>query len=255
MKSLDIYANRRLTRLEKLLRSFSKQNEFKSFHDIRLEIKKIKMLLSLIQFNNKNFKSHKYYIPFRTIFRLAGKLREAGLHADLLARYTHIHTPFYRSPGREFGKFKKSIPQFLKSIKKNKKEIIKEIKHIKLWMYQTYLQRKKASLNKRIKKGYTEEELHKIRKHIKELIYLMNISKQEATISSLIVIAEKIGNWHDKKSLLLLLNNKSADDLKTIRILKNEIKEDVKTIRPLLRNYITLSKQPIHTNLTTNRSK
>jgi CHAD domain-containing protein len=252
MKSLNKYANRRLTRLEKLLRSFSKQNEFKSFHDIRLEIKKIKMLLSLIQFNNKNFKSHKYYIPFRTIFRLAGKLREAGLHADLLARYTRIHTPFYRSPGREFGKFKKSIPDFLKLIKKNKREIINEVSQVKFWIYQTYLQRKKAALNKRINKGYTEEELHKIRKQIKELIYLMNISKQEISEPSLIEIAEKIGNWHDKKSLLPLLDTKSADDLKTIQILKTEIKEDVKTIRPLLRHYITLSnKKPI---LKTHRS-
>ena len=238
MKALEKYTRKRFKNLDKLLAVFPQKNEKESFHKIRLEIKKIKAILGLIRFHDKQFRAHKHYIPFRTLFRVTGKLREAGLQQELMEQYTRIHTPFYRSPSSDIGKFKKAIPKLIKPIRKHEKIILKQITGIKRWLYYTYVQRRKGALLKKLMAGYVPADLHRIRKQIKEVIYLTSIEKPLSTEPLLISMAEAIGNWHDKILLIDFLKAEATSNSKTIHDLRTETHHDLKEIKKLTKDYI-----------------
>ena len=170
MKALERFTKKRCKRLQALLKSFPSGTEKEDLHQIRLEIKKIKTLLGLIHFNDKGFRDHKNFIPFRTIFRATGMLREATLRKELLDQYTHIHTPFFSSPDRAVRRFIKDVPAHIKAVRKQKKAMLKKIEKIKSRIYTLYLHKKESELNETLSLGLAQKDLHGLRKSIKEII-------------------------------------------------------------------------------------
>lgn len=247
MKALEKYTRKRFKRLDALLKAFPGKDVKSSNHKIRLEIKRIKALLGLIHFNNKKFKDHTHYIPFRNIFRAAGKLREAGLQQELIEQYTRSHTPFYHSPAKGVGKLKKAIPQLAKALVKHEKIILKEIAEIRRWLYNTHLQNKKYDLLKKLSTRYSIADLHKIRKQLKELIYLTSIDKQQHIDPLLISMAELIGNWHDKILLLEYLKADESTSPQTLQAIKLETSNDLKQLKQLAKEYILNNRPHSHT--------
>lgn len=235
MKALNHFTKRRFKRLKRLLSHFPVGSKKEELHRIRIEIKKIKSLLRLIHYHNKDFSDHKHYKPFRTLFREAGKIRDLGLRNELLEQYTKIHLPFYRSPDQRIRQFINSLPSRRKVIGKLKKTILKNISKINSDTYNRYLRKKRIELNKNLAEGITQKDLHKLRKLIKEITYLTAVTVSKNKIDSFLIDStELIGNWHDKQVLLPWIRKHAPEEKETIRILKTQSNQDVQQLRKLV---------------------
>jgi len=239
MKALEQFTIKNIKRLLSLLKSFPSAKEKEELHRMRLEIKKIKALLRLIHFNDKGFREHKHFIPFRAIFREAGTIRDAGLRKELLEQYTQIHTPFFRSPSLALRKFKKEIPAHIKAVRKQKKIILDEIRDIKSRTYSLYLYKRNKELITVLSAGITQKDLHGLRKLIKEIIYLTLIKKKKSKIDPfLIESAELIGNWHDKKILIPWIRIHAGKEKDTIKRLQIESNADMQNLRKMVGKHL-----------------
>jgi CHAD domain-containing protein len=237
MKALSQFAQKRFKRLRKYLKHFPAEGGKEELHQIRVEIKKIKALLRLIHYHDKNFHDHKNYIPFRIIFREAGKIREVGLRKELLEQYTQIHVPFYQSPNRLQTKFIQSTPTHIRLIKKHQKALLKKIDLIKASTYHQYLKKKKRELTKKLRPDFKQHDLHLLRKLIKEITYLSQITIRKNKIEPfLIESASMIGQWHDKKILIPWIRKNVPQASETINRLKLESNSELKQVRLLIRN-------------------
>jgi CHAD domain-containing protein len=239
MKALDQYTKKRFKRLRVLLKAFPAGKEKEELHQIRLEIKKIKALLRLIHFNDKEFRDHKHFIPFRTIFRETGKIRDIGVRKELLEQYTQIHTPFFRSSDPALQQFLKVVPKDLKRVRNEKKIVLKKIFRINARTYSLYLNKKIKELTNLLSGGIMQKELHSLRKLIKEIIYLTSVKKKKSEIDSFFVeSSELIGNWHDKKILIPWIRAHASKEKDTIKRLLTESATDLQNLRKMAREYI-----------------
>jgi CHAD domain-containing protein len=237
MKAVKQFAKKRFSRLHAVLTDFPAGREKEELHEMRLEIKKIKAVLRLIHFNDNHFRDHKHYLPFRTIFRQAGKIRDAGLRHELLEQYTTIHSPFFRSPDKEIKQFIKEMHGHIDVVRKQKKKILAEISKIKSRTYTLYLHKKNNELNDRLSNGVNQKKLHLLRKLIKEVIYLTSIHVKKSKIDSFLIKSDSlIGSWHDKKVLIPWIRSNTPKEKATITLLQRECNEDMQQLRKMIQN-------------------
>jgi CHAD domain-containing protein len=234
MKVLEQFAEKRCKRLRALLKAFPAGKEKEELHQIRLEIKKIKALLRLVHFNDKEFRDHKHFVPFRSIFRETGKIRDTVLRKELLDQYTKIHTPFFRSPERALNHFIKMVPTHLLAVRKQKKILLKEVAKIKSHTYTLYLDKKNKELTTLLEGGITQKDLHGLRKLIKEIIYLTSVKNKDKIDPFLLQSADLIGNWHDKKILIPWIRIHAPKEKATIKRLQAECNTDMQNLRNMV---------------------
>jgi len=236
MKALKHFTNKRFKRLHDLLNAIADGNEKEALHQIRLEIKKIKAILRLIHFNDKQFRDHKHYRSLRTIFREAGSIRDASLRQELLNQYTQIHTPFFRSSDKPAQIFLGNIPAHIKKLRHEKKRMIKEVSTIKTRTYSLYLHKKNEELTYLLSEGISQKELHGLRKLIKEINYLTSVKTKKSKIDPfLIESASLIGHWHDKKIIIPWIRSHAPHEKDTIKKLQTESNSDIQQLRKMIK--------------------
>jgi CHAD domain-containing protein len=178
----------------------------KDFHSLRVDIKRIKALLFLVDASTKDFKKKKYYKPFRQLFRQAGKVRELQLQEAMLKKYgqapalttyfnqldlelQHEQQKFFALPGK----------QMVKALNAKAKKVEALLGDVKIQAVKDYLQDKRENIrNLLATEKLKEKDVHLLRKRIKELYYLQRIFKPD---SNRLDIAddfqELLGKWHD----------------------------------------------------------
>jgi len=237
MKALTLYAEKRLLRLEYLMVSFNSANAPEGLHQIRVEIKKIKAILRLIHFHDKDFQDHKHYKPLRNIFRKAGDIRKADVMRELLLQYTVIKKPVASSSVKSIKKFEENLSGYLKDIKKQKRIILKEVCKIKSRTYKSYLQKKNEALNEFLAKSIEEKDLHFLRKLVKEVIYLSSATKEKTKINTFLLEIELlIGNWHDKRLLMDWMKENMPAETIAIQQLEKMYLDELQNIYALIKN-------------------
>jgi CHAD domain-containing protein len=87
MKSLVKYIWRRFYAIEYLQHTRPEKCSAALIHKLRIEIKKIKALLNLINRCSEKFKKRKIFEPFKSIYRQAGKIRDLQLEEIFLQKY------------------------------------------------------------------------------------------------------------------------------------------------------------------------
>jgi CHAD domain-containing protein len=204
-----------------------------SVHKLRLSIKKLHVLLKLLDFWSNSRKKSKLLKRIDTMFLYAGNLRDIQIQIDLLKLYgNRIEEDVDRliaSLNKEQKKIEKKLKSKIISINPfdivllnqqidNTIEMISdkaltEILHAKVEELMLLI---KQNLNDNL----DENILHKIRMQIKELIYSLSVMKKgspvfkhsESFIKNLDKLQDKLGCWHDLKILLDWLNKFNLTD-------------------------------------------
>jgi CHAD domain-containing protein len=135
MKRLTTYTTKRFKNLTLQLKSYAHIQDPEVLHEIRVEVKKIKVVLNLIGFSVKKFNAHKHFIPFRTIFRQAGKIREPEVLYKLLLKckiegVKDAQLPDEKKINLLSIALKKNFPEFLVTLKGEKKKLSKVIRKV-----------------------------------------------------------------------------------------------------------------------------
>lgn len=190
--------------LKKPTQSFSVEN----FHQLRVEIKKLKALLKFVNFCSKKNKRKKLFKPFKAIFIQAGKVRELQLEESTLKKYAIYRSlEIYRNELKKELKNEKNIffgmrnKKFRKKFAKANSVVFPNIKKIHRKDTEEYIKsmRKKIDLflqNKHLK--FTE--VHALRKLLKEYYFnnkSLRLQEQNRLVVKTEYILELLGKWHD----------------------------------------------------------
>lgn len=218
MKQLKVYANKQFKNLQADLESYRHLQDPEVLHKIRIEIKKIKGVLNLINYGVKKFKGHQHFIPLRTIFRKAGDIRQPEVFYKLLLQYqvdgvNDGQIPKSKKLDTLSAAFQKEVPLFIESVKEQKKKIKKYFDQVAKDDAHNYLKRKKRELERLLFPTFNKAGLHKARKICKEVVYLHWIDNQHKPDPFFNELENSIGQWHDKQVLLpIVKRNKAVDD-------------------------------------------
>jgi CHAD domain-containing protein len=231
------YANMRFQLLARCLRRYKKSPDTGTLHQIRLEIKKIKAILKLTDACVKRFNARKNYIPFRTIFQQAGKIREPELMYVLLMRYEIGGIPDSLIPQSILEaslskQFQEEIPSFIRDIEEEERKIGKDVNKIRGREIERYIKSKKKEFRLLLQSKWNRGTLHKSRKVAKEIIYLSAVTKKTKTDLDPFYdkIQDAIGKWHDKQMLMPILKANGSRELGRLRM---ELRGDVKKIKSM----------------------
>jgi CHAD domain-containing protein len=191
--------------LKKLRRSFAPQN----FHQLRVEIKKIKALHKLISSFAKKFDRDSSFQPYRTIFKAAGKVRELQLHESFLKKNSAPdHLQHYREHLKEL-----KLGEQAKFCQKINKGSLKDLQNSSATIFSSLKKAKKDSLRDYIGKNHKKikellckdrlitDEVHQLRKRLKSLYYVLKIHDSKGLrkeLQPMEKLSDTIGKWHDK---------------------------------------------------------
>ena len=217
--------------------------DIENIHQLRVSIKKLRATWSLMQFiSQKQWSKKPHRKLYSTIFKPAGRLREAQINHELIqkhpAHYLETYVDFLIQQQEDSTKeLVKAMKDFdFKELERLNKQLIKEFEDIP---NETILNRSMQYLDKEIQKIYGFMEalpddyiLHKIRINLKILVEVLAIIRSLNSRSGLARYAtkiksinSKIGTWHDSviltDSLTHFLNDQ--DYKKNIKLFRNKI--------------------------------
>lgn len=234
MRVLSHYTKKRLDRLEELLETMKVSGDLEILHEIRLEVKKVKVILELLHFANPDLNTHKIFIPLRTLFRKAGEVRAAVVMGALLKEYNFHQElkPIEIPSSNSIHNLKKEIPTYIKSVKKTKRKIDKYIHDINSSILKKFIKKQKRQLKKMIWPELNLLTLHKARKLTKEILYLSSAQKQKTKkgLAFYSECEEIIGQWHDKQQIIQYLKNMKLSSLKVIQKLQRDSERDIERL-------------------------
>ena len=181
--------------METHLKAYLKTQDQEALHRFRVQVKKIKALLTLSGKGNPHAKLNPRFKPVKKVFSKAGELRNAYISGQLALQQRQPTS----KPAR---KFRARGTKYLKAIRMARRPIKKKLSPIHLntlrQFYESQLQRIAAGLEGQP----SAEQLHNCRKRIKILLYNYPLVQGELTFeldtAYLDSLQETIGNWHDQ---------------------------------------------------------
>jgi CHAD domain-containing protein len=186
------------------------------FHDIRVEIKKLNAISRILKFCYRPFKRRKFIDPYKKLFSCAGKIREAQLESALFEelQLTESLSSYLKNKN---DRVEKDLNQFEKMAKITRKKINKHLDALepcfnkitreKIYSFAIILNSQISSMISADE--WTNEEIHELRKKLKELLYTINIFQFTGTDSKAIdSLQDLVGKWHDKVVIAVQLSNK-----------------------------------------------
>ncbi len=237
MSTLKKYTNKRFSHLKKLLTKYALDQDPETLHGIRVEIKKLKVILQLVNEYVKGFHSHRHFVPLRNIFRQAGQIREPQIFYELLLRYEIASVKDSQIPGSAnqailSGKFQSEIPGYIRILKMRKEKLEKYLDKINPTQIRKYLKRKTKKLSDLLQHNLSGIALHKARKAVKEILYLGPITKNPNSSLNpfLDQIQELIGQWHDQQLLLEVLRKSKSPDADRLKLDRDGTLKEIRKI-------------------------
>jgi CHAD domain-containing protein len=196
-------------RCKKYLILFCTNKKPDDLHRLRVTIKRINALFDLFSSTQKSFRRKKNYKPYRTIFKAAGRIREAQLHIHSLKKKDkRIIAPFQEIILMETRALVSNRPANIKAIENIAAKIEKTAKRVTKKEVAHYLQKEKQKLLKNMVAVSAPAQLHPLRKKLKRLLYNYelaeetNAQKEANLLHNLDMLQHDIGLWHDKVVLL-----------------------------------------------------
>jgi CHAD domain-containing protein len=227
------YLRKRFKRLVSHLFSFLKTEKPEDLHAMRVEIKKMNAMLTMLKKIASKHKVSKHLKPVVKVFKQAGEIREHHINLEIGKRY-HIHqNGFFDQQQQLLNKnteeFRLNAFKYIKKVKHAEKDILKHhVKHIKRRKLIEFYVNEIRQISQAIKNVAFSEELHECRKRIKTLVYNYKLA-QKATgnelkldLQYLDIVQTQIGDWHDGVLAIDLFKSLGEEEKDTIVKIKRE---------------------------------
>jgi CHAD domain-containing protein len=234
------YVNKRFREVHSCLKKYRHAAQPEDLHKIRTELKKIKTLFRLLAFRSKQFNAPKAYKPLKDIFSKAGHIRALEVLHHLFCEYELEEFEKNNISGKkkrekEVSRFQKSTHRYIKQVKQSRKQLKKHLAEIDMYDLEKYMKEIEDQLCGRLFQQLRQDELHPLRKQIKELAYLSEIINGETIpqqTAAFDKLQELIGQWHDKDILKTALE-KSKTPLLVVNRIKAQCAADLKLINTM----------------------
>lgn len=221
MKALSKYLKNREDSITTLINKPIHTYTSDTFHELRVEIKKLNAFIDLIKFCATDFKPKKTAKPFKRLFRQAGKVRELQLQEEMIKKYHTGSSLKNYITGLKRMRLKEQQTYFLLLNKKNTNrlknnfpKIISSLPAVTNKKAHKYLEQKNKAIQKLINQSTLQtDHVHELRKQLKNLNYNMKSLSMEAQnkpSSEKDDLPELLGEWHDFQVMIQHLK-KSVD--------------------------------------------
>lgn len=259
MKTLETYFKKKASTIHLLLDQESKSFTADTFHQLRVEIKRVKALVDLIAFCSHKWNPKKTFEPFKVIFKQAGKVREIQLQLALLEQQ-----PSFNSLTGCRKQYKKKLKRALEKffvaadsktsgkLRKKHRIIIALFLQIGKKKRRRYMAIKRQEIKKMLRENtIKKKQIHTFRKRLKVYDYnekIMKYPEQNKEIAERNRLMEILGHWHDYQVSILQIkkaNRSCASDSSEIELLEN-IKTTFISKRNVLFGQITAALKQQH---------
>ena len=219
------FFKKQICRIEAIMTQDNRSFNIDKYHELRVELKKIKLIINIIDESGVRFQNKKHVNQLMRMFKQAGKIRELDLLKVHLKSFKAIKKTSalklkinntFKKEKQIFFKMK-SIPIDYKKLKKVVSKKIKKIasienylKSLKRNIKQDFKNWKKLNLNQRNKKSISVSKLHEARIHLKYWINYLKIFNQHIPDNQFVALeglALKLGEWHDLIEFKKYLNH------------------------------------------------
>jgi CHAD domain-containing protein len=224
-------------------------------HEFRVEVKKIRSVLFLMEQITGSKKVKKAHRQIRHIFHKAGKIRELQLESAWLHRHRKFNLLRVLEYDTEIKKSDRSfhleIPEMLHSFKKIREKMEKIFPDLTEQKSDHYITKKWQETLLAVLAVKTESDWHETRKKIKQLLYARNWITEAIVlpvpVNRIFIVLDNlqalIGQWHD----MLLLEKKLISMKKKIKGHVILMREQQIAIRKLKLEKEEMAKQVIST--------
>lgn len=240
MKKLKKYLKNREEVINLLLGKPRRLCTSNTFHDLRVEIKKLNALFELINYCSKDFKRSKTFKPFKQISKQAGKVRDFQVEETILKKYfSNNLIEGYRQQLKKLRLkeqneyFSLINKKFSESIKKQFHKITPLLRQVTEKKVKQYIDENEKKIEKILQHTILlRPQAHEYRKQLKSLNYnynILNLWKQNVSHQKKDILLELLGKWHDCQVTILNLKNATVSDVINPREAKQlkEIKEKI----------------------------
>lgn len=195
------------------LQSYFETGDPEELRRFRVQVKKMKALLALVQQDVERTNFSQKFQPIRSVYQQAGEIRSGHLHVVLLDSY-HLADPAFKQSLLntiigETDKFNTQRKDHFKLVRKQLKHAAGTLKELSVRVvFHWFIKQLKRLARFFAKESWKPEKLHKSRIKIKNLLYLYpmlpqslirKLSLKEAYLDQL---QEILGAWHDVNSSL-----------------------------------------------------
>jgi CHAD domain-containing protein len=213
-------------------------------HHFRLQVKKMKAILGYLQNIRRDAFHYGGLVCLQSCYKHAGQIRAAQITLGLL-EHDAVTDPAYRREletieKKETDQFCAKGKAYVRCVKKITKSLSLEFQDIEDKSIEILYQKQLKKLSRFFSRSILgDEALHKVRRRIKNLLYLYKmlpqkmISKLKWNIIYLDQLQHTIGEYHDVIQLISFLQEKEAADGKMLTDIRREKSQLFRTIRSL----------------------
>jgi len=220
MTQAEKYIKKQFNQLRKnILKSFNLKNKG-AVHDFRVALKRIVAILKFIKEHELRNNINKLYkiTKLSFIFNVGGDLRENQINRNILKSYKDRFNYQFtvvnkylkgkeKIAGRSLKRTRKKIS--FKKIKKFESQLLKTFRELPkedvLSMIDQLISTRISEIETLILDHHVESKLHRIRKLVKSIKYMLELSGLEKrsygtlnfTIDKITLLEDHIGYWHD----------------------------------------------------------
>lgn len=231
------YFQKQVNTIERILNKPHRKICKEDNHKLRIAVKKIKALATLVLFYQPDFTISKFMKPFNRIFKVAGKMRELQLEISRLKKMEpgllkgYLHHLKTRLKKKKHLFFTLSNKQLRRNLQKKSKMILPLFDEVSRSSVNRFLEEKRNEISQLlISENLKEKQAHELRKRLKEFYYTLFVfgikDKRFAKIDD---FQQLLGQWHNdvvlKDGLQKALDKKDEPDneLEIISNARNKI--------------------------------
>jgi CHAD domain-containing protein len=201
--AFSLYYNQRIKLVFNHLLEFDLSSTENSLHDFRVEIKKLKAILKFLKSVYPKQKLKKATRHLNNIFQQAGEIREYQM---LLHWFQKHELEIFIEKLFPLENLDELIKKFHHDAHSFKSELKELNEHVGDYIFATneivaahYITDLSVQMDTLIRKNYSINEWHELRKIIKQWMYAINWveQNQDTDISFYQKLQESIGYWHD----------------------------------------------------------
>lgn len=204
------------------LKSFIETGDQEALHRFRVQIKKLRAMLSFFEDTSKQPGLLKGFKPVRKIFKSAGLIREAHMNLQLGELY-HLKNEAFESGQQRIIdegtiEFRDSGKKFTKNIKDVYKHLIKQLPGVQNHSIADYYKNQLQQISTNLAISGFTEDMHTSRKLIKILVYNHKLAEKALNGSLpfntkyLDKLQDTIGKWHDNVVAAQLFSSPELND-------------------------------------------
>ncbi len=210
MQTLETYVIKRYEAIALLLGKPNRLWLPATFHQFRVEIKKLNAAFEMVKACEPEFRRKKNFRMLKDLFRQAGRVRELQVEELLMKEHFDLHpdTAYFRLLNKEKQTQRKvffdlMVESNLVTLMKSKAKIMPVIAEIDVTLLQTFLNDKTHTIQSLLyHPAPAVEKMHELRKELKKYHYdlrSLKLADQSALMKASDQLMELLGSWHDKE--------------------------------------------------------